>query len=682
MDELLKHTNALISSGIAIMPVRKNKAPLLDGWTDPDFTLTHDQMKYYFERGYQLGIITGKRSNITVIDIDFEDDGVFGTDPSIFPDTYTVRTPSGALQKYYQYEPRIQQSQKHLADFPCVDIRNDGGQVVAVPSVAVYTKTYKNGRTRDINAQYVVSSGSITNLAPFPSEMFAKYLRDKNVPTIEMKKHEFRSDRPGDDFEQSVSWADILTPLGYIAGHTDKNGSLHWTRPNKKGAVTSATTRKTQDGRERLFVFSTNCTPFETYDESQHNSYTKLSAYALVHHGGNFMDAVKALRKQGYGVQPSQEQSEDAPISSKIDAETANREEWMDMTCLNDIDEKPIDWVWRGKIARGELCIFAGEPGAGKTMIVADLAARITTGNTVPFSSEKMCEGSVVFLTSENDPAKVLRPRLVAAGADLKRVHLLSSSVGKIVKGKKTTRHVALSEDAQKIGEAVASRDDVVALVIDPISEYMGNKDANNNSDVRDVLATLTDNVRDKNIAIIAVTHFNKKVEITNASSRINGSIGFAGAARTAFAVGKYYDDDWDDEEKVARKGQMGFSSVKNNLSGDKGGYVYKISPVSYESNGTIIETARVEWVEEIEDSADDLLARTTTRKGRKATARSQCSEWLERELRKHPNGITRQEVIEIGAQEGFSRATIDRASNEIVIIRDGGMWKIAPIVF
>jgi len=664
-EEMHKWVSLYSAEGFFLTPIEKNKKPILQDW--PKLRLSEDEISTWIKKEKQIGIITGSASGITVIDIDLVAPGVFGTDPSVFPDTFTVRTPSGGLQKYYQYDPHISQSQQGFAKYPKVDIRNNGGQVGAVPSSMDYMKKYEGKEPVHIIGSYTVESGSIVNLAPFPIHLFQEYVIHENR---EIKKP-LATDRPGDVFNAStVSWDDLLCPLGFVRGATDKK-STHWVRPGKNDGSTGATTKVCEDGVERLFVFSTNAHPFESWSAEKHNSYTKFQVFALLYHQGDFSSAARDVKKQGFSSPADTPTKPPAPV---VPAESMN------ITCLNDIEEEPIDWIWRGKIARGELCIIAGEPGAGKTLISADIAARISTGSTLPLSTECMAIGSVVFLTSENDPAKVLRPRLVAAGADLKKIHLLSSSVHTIdAKGKKKSRHVALAEDAEKIGSILSKVEDIVALVIDPISEYMGGKDSNSNSDVRDVLATLTDQVRDKNVAIIAVTHYNKKVEITSSSARINGSIGFAGAARTAFAVGKFYDDEWSDEEKEARKDQMAFSSVKNNLSGDKGGYVYRIKSFIYTKNGIDIETAKLEWMEAIAESADDLLRRVNKKEGRPRILRDECAQWLTAFLSNYPDGAARADVVEEAARHGFSRATVDRAKKELVIITDAktGLWTL-----
>jgi hypothetical protein len=98
--------------------------------------------------------------------------------------------------------------------------------------------------------------------------------------------------RPGDDFNARGEWADVLTDHGWaFAGEYTEE--TRWCRPGKDGGV-SATTN--HHGSDLLHVFSSNAAPFEA-----DGWYTKFAAYALLNHGGNFQEAARDLREQGYG---------------------------------------------------------------------------------------------------------------------------------------------------------------------------------------------------------------------------------------------------------------------------------------------------------------------------------------------------------------------------------------------
>lgn len=92
---------------------------------------------------------------------------------------------------------------------------------------------------------------------------------------------------------------------------------------------------------------------------------------------------------------------------------------------LSEIEAKPVCWLWPGRIARGKLTIIAGNPGLGKSQITASLAAVVTTGGRWPVDRHPSKASDVIFLTAEDDVADTLRPRLEAAGADVRRVHFV-----------------------------------------------------------------------------------------------------------------------------------------------------------------------------------------------------------------------------------------------------------------
>lgn len=96
---------------------------------------------------------------------------------------------------------------------------------------------------------------------------------------------------PGDDFNIRGDWREILPDWTWVRPRG------HWweLRHPTASAETSATLGHSNDGEERLFVFSTN-TVFD-----QWKPYTKFAAWAQLHHNGNFSSAASDLRKRGYG---------------------------------------------------------------------------------------------------------------------------------------------------------------------------------------------------------------------------------------------------------------------------------------------------------------------------------------------------------------------------------------------
>src|SRR5947209_142984 len=48
------------------------------------------------------------------------------------------------------------------------------------------------------------------------------------------------------------------------------------------------------------------------------------------------------------------------------------------------IVQKPVEWDWRNRIARGKVTLIAGDPDLGKSQIINDIVARLTIGRSWP----------------------------------------------------------------------------------------------------------------------------------------------------------------------------------------------------------------------------------------------------------------------------------------------------------
>ena len=95
------------------------------------------------------------------------------------------------------------------------------------------------------------------------------------------------------------------------------------------------------------------------------------------------------------------------------------------LTPASQIKPVSIKWLWPQWIALGKLTILAGAGGAGKTTMALSLAATLTNGGLWPDDTKNPKQGNVIIWSSEDDHADTLLPRLIAAGANLDRVHLI-----------------------------------------------------------------------------------------------------------------------------------------------------------------------------------------------------------------------------------------------------------------
>jgi putative DNA primase/helicase len=100
--------------------------------------------------------------------------------------------------------------------------------------------------------------------------------------------------RPGDAFNLRADWYEILEPHGWQCADQSEDGTARWVRPGKDFGI-SATTN--YEGRDLLYVFSSNADPFEA-----NTGYTKFHAHVLLNFDGDYQRAAQSLVDQGFGA--------------------------------------------------------------------------------------------------------------------------------------------------------------------------------------------------------------------------------------------------------------------------------------------------------------------------------------------------------------------------------------------
>jgi len=341
---------------------------------------------------------------------------------------------------------------------------------------------------------------------------------------------------------------------------------------------------------------------------------------------------------------------------------------------LSDIEPEPIRWLWPRRIARGKLTIIAGDPGLGKSLVTASIAAVVTTGGRWPVDRTRCTPpGVVLFLTAEDDAADTLRPRLEAAGADLSRIHIIEGVIaGYTGDGARRSKVFSLQEDLPGLAATLEKLGEVAAVIIDPISAYLGGTDSHKNADVRGLLAPLSALAAQHSTAIIGVAHLTK-AEGKQAMMRVSGSLAFVAAARAAYLVGADRND----------KSRRLFVPMKNNLGPDATGLAYRIEAASIQSKAGPLETSLVSWESEpVPITADEVMQSGTPQR---ASALSEAKDWFDDTLIAGPMPVA--EIFEKAGAEAISERTIRRAKKELGItpqkdgMKGGWLWSLQPKV-
>ena len=106
-------------------------------------------------------------------------------------------------------------------------------------------------------------------------------------------------------------------------------------------------------------------------------------------------------------------------------------------------------WLWPGRLLRGAQEMLSGQPGLGKSQLQIDWMARATTGRDWPDGAPGIKPVSVMMLTAEDTLDQEVVPRLYAAEADLKRVHII-----KCIRKDNKDRQFLLDEDLERLRES------------------------------------------------------------------------------------------------------------------------------------------------------------------------------------------------------------------------------------
>jgi hypothetical protein len=276
--------------------------------------------------------------------------------------------------------------------------------------------------------------------------------------------------------------------------------------------------------------------------------------------------------------------------------------------------------------------------------------------------------GDVVFLSAEDDPADTLRPRLEAAGANLHRVHVMDAVIlGYTGEGQQQNRAFSLQRDMEALSVKLAELGDVAAVVIDPITAYLGDVDSHRNAEVRALLAPLSELAAQHGTAIIGVSHLNKSAG-TEALMRVTGSLAFVAAARAAYLVAQ-------DPENPARRF---FLPMKNNIGPDSAGLAFSIEGATVQSAAGPLQTSLVVWDSEpVTTTADEVMQTQAPEHG---SALREAEEWL-RETLSEPTPAA--EISRMAADAGISRKTLRRASESLRIVKGktgmkaGWVWSL-----
>jgi hypothetical protein len=183
----------------------------------------------------------------------------------------------------------------------------------------------------------------------------------------------------------------------------------------------------------------------------------------------------------------------------------------MEPTPFSDVTPMQVEWLEQGYIPLQQVTLMAGEGGIGKSMLLADLAARITTGSPMPDGSQGPPLGSVILGATEDDPNRSTWWRLHAAGADMTKVYQAPDDL-------------VIPDSLPKLREMIDEIGDVRMVTLDPLANVSSVALTSDVVTIRRKLLRPLDQVAfDSGCAIVPVGHVTKDGKIGGSKSLVDG---------------------------------------------------------------------------------------------------------------------------------------------------------------
>lgn len=310
----------------------RGKTPLVQWKQFQDRAPSHGEIDAWFNQwpDANVAVITGSPSGVIVLDTDSPEgeaalvrllgDGLV---------TPTAKTAKGRHRYFADPGVTIKNSVRKL--LPYVDVRGDGGYVVAAPSVHETGVVYEWEEGRGIDVP----------LASIPPAILDR-LCDQPVatPTIEDAGEPPRvADR--------ISLATIENGVG--EGKRNETITRYAGRLFNKGLPLD-------EALALCLALNTQyCSPPLADDEVRR--------------------IVASVASREAERRPERVASSETRVADQ------------GSVCLADIAPTETAWLWRNYIPLGKLTLLHGDPGVGKSSVTLDLAARVSSGNTMPDGS-------------------------------------------------------------------------------------------------------------------------------------------------------------------------------------------------------------------------------------------------------------------------------------------------------
>ena len=372
--------------GLAVFPVippmengekSAGKKPYISNW-QKEATSNKEKITEWWTKwpAANIGIATGRKSQgLVVIDLDIDDNkGINGyetlkewqNEHGELPETWQSITGRGGYHLFYfDIEPH----KNRVGLYEGVDIRGEGGYIIAPPSVHANGHRYEWEQWREDGVNVARVDGLVRKFINGPEPQ-----REESQNFHELEK-----------IPSGKRVSSLIRLVGSLKAKGLENDSI-------MAAV------KAENEAKCIPPLSDHELTKEVFPALKRGWKTERSYTTTTEHGKVTPKAVHSL----------------------------------DMLSINDVEEKTPEWLISGYIPRHQITVMAGDGGAGKTTAWCDIAGSVSSGRpcflerAIPEDFAVREPGKVLFFSSEDSPEYTLKSRLIKAGANLKNIFTIS----------------------------------------------------------------------------------------------------------------------------------------------------------------------------------------------------------------------------------------------------------------
>ncbi len=317
----------------------------------------------------------------------------------------------------------------------------------------------------------------------------------------------------------------------------------------------------------------------------------------------------------------------------------------------SDIEAKQQPWLWPNVIPFDTSTLFVGEGGIGKSLLLLELASKVSTGEEFKACGESVQfqQGKVIIMSAEDDFEYQLKPKLMAAEADTSQIEII-----KLMRdaNSKKRKFVDLLEHLSLLEDKIVQMGNVKMVIIDPVSYFIGKLKDHINVEVANFIDSINRLAKPHHFSCILNKHLRKQssgANVLHAMSEVSGCGAWVNTPRAAWVISRHPE----------MKDRVCMVDLKANLKEKSfDSRNYQIIGADVKGPEGVIKSAKVDWFPDMLNiSADQAMSKDVYEKSKLQQASDLVLEHI------MENGDSVQKAIEDNlTKKGIARRTFFRA--------------------